>query len=753
MFRTSSALRALLILVGLVCPSWALASDPLPPLGVYEALRIYTEFADGTHRGMYDPATGKGGYPDENYDATTAMVVNWHRRPETPASLNARLHYRRVHPAVSPWGSADGESHVFWNRSPAEQVNRVLLTGLIPNSVYEFRVREGGQIFRFRTMPATLAERPLKIIMTGDHQQPTWTETAHTNARLAAIQKPDLFVVGGDYVNCEGQINSTNATRWATYLHTLYGVGSGYFHYSDTIDGQTFSNLIIPHVAVLGNHETGAQHHLRWPACVMTSGTPSYPKFIAANWMQLLFHWPYGSQGFYSEFRPDHPNLDPAHRREGYGKGGFGKLSFGDYLLLIALDNNQNWEGTPEVGLRDWQGKLITEQWPWFETQHADVRQDLWLKNLLEPTGGPAAGQRYTHILPIWHRGLFGTNRLNMTYKNRGLLEFWYPILYRNGVKVVKECHDHLYSRSVPIGITPVQPPNTYLQKRAYTPISWTLPASLTQNYLDEFFTVNVARDNQTHAIVGWEYKGHFACHDPQGLVAIGCGGWAASRSNPGGRKGGEMGLWFVDPAKGGETFGGNNSFHMTTVHLTAESVVVESFRPGELTKFENNTGPQPIHRLRWSIPDQAWAAEKPAGWEFYSSPGQPYLTAYQLWSAGIDWGAIPESQRGPLDDPDGDSRPNLLERALGSDPTLPDATEGLSYAVMPAMDGRLQFKISYRRAAAQMTYVLKHSLDLVTWSDAGVSEEQFDAVSGEHFRTWLAPSEAAAAFVRIEVR
>src|SRR5690625_7374559 len=76
---------------------------------------------------------------------------------------------------------------------------------------------------------------------------------------------------------------------------------------------------------------------------------PWYPKYTAANWMELLFHFPFKSEGFYSEYRPDHPNINEEYVQAGFGPGGFGKLSFSDYLLLIALDNGiQNWEG--EIG-------------------------------------------------------------------------------------------------------------------------------------------------------------------------------------------------------------------------------------------------------------------------------------------------------------------------------------------------------------------------------------------------------------------
>ena len=579
-------------------------SHDVEPLGENEILRTYTEFADGTHRGMYDPETGAGGYPDEDFDATTAMVINWHRMPETDSSLDARLRFRMIHPSESEWMTAEGESMEFWYRD--EKVNRVIITHLNPGSVYEFIVREDGERFRFRTMPSSLEERPLKIVMTSDHQSPGWNQFAHDNARMAALQKPDMFVVAGDFVNDEGRITPESANRWVTYLDHLYGIEGGYFIYEKEIDGKNYENLILPHVSVLGNHETGDEHHIRWPADLYTSNV-GYPEYVASNWMQLLFHWPFSSEGFYSEFNPDHPNINPEHAREGFGKGGFGKLSFSDYLLLIGLDNSQNWEGEPEKGLKDWEGNLITDRWPWYETHHSEVRQDRWLKNLLEPENGLTAGETYTHILPVWHRGLFGTVRKNMTYKNRSLLKYWLPILYRNGVKLIKEGHDHSFTRTIPMHISTEQPTNTTIESISYAPTSWSLSDNLGQEYLDGFFSINSLKDNDTGEIVGWEYDGNYISYNPMGMITIGHGGWAAGRREPGGRGGGNAGLWFVDPEKGGDAYGGEESFHLTTVHLTTDDFTVEAFHPDQLENFENGHEPEPIHRFKWDMLNEKW--------------------------------------------------------------------------------------------------------------------------------------------------
>jgi 3',5'-cyclic AMP phosphodiesterase CpdA len=586
---------------------WLIHCQPVQkPLGQNEALRTYTEFADGTHRGIYNPETDSGGFPDEDYDATTAMVINWHRMPEEVPELDSRLRYRQIHPSVSSWQTAGGESFEFWYRD--ERVNRVVLKGLEPGSVYEYKVREEGEVFRFRTMPGSLEERPLRIVMTADHQSPDWNRFAHDNAKLAALQKPDMFIVAGDFVNDEGNVTLENAERWARYLDHLYNIEDGYFFYEKEIGGQRFENLVIPHLSVLGNHETGQRNHIRWPACVNTGmEEPGYPQFVAANWMQLLFHWPYSSEGFYSEFLPDHPNMDPAQVREGYGKGGFGKLSFGDYLLLIGLDNSQNWEAAPDTGLRDWEGNLITERWPWFETHHSDVRQDQWLKNLLEPDEGLSAGERFKHILPVWHRGLFGTVRLNMSLKNREMFSNWLPLLYRNGVRLIKEGHDHLYTRTVPLNITTEQPENTVMEPVYYEPNTWELTSNLSSDYLDQFYSVNTLVDTDSGEIVGWEYDGYYSTYDPQGMIGIGHGGWAAGRRDPGGRGGGNAGLWFVDEARGGESFGGEESFHINVVELSKDGLTVSAWHPGQLETAQNGGSPQPFHQFRWDQSQEAW--------------------------------------------------------------------------------------------------------------------------------------------------
>lgn len=581
---------------------------PSMPLGQNEALRVYVEFADGTNRGMYDPETGTGGFPDEGYDATTAMVINWHKLTEPDSNLTARLEYRSEYPVESSWQTVSGKSFDFWHRE--EKINRVLLKGLTPNTVYSFKVAETGKIYRFRTMPSSLEERAVKMVVTSDHQSPEWNDHAHDNAKMAALMEPDMFVVIGDFVNDAGKPVKANADRWALYLDNLYKPDEGYFIYEAKIEDRIFENMIIPHVAILGNHETGDKNHIRWPSCVATGmSEPGYPQYTPANWMELLFHFPYTSEGFYSEYRPDHPNINPETSMEGFGHGGFGKLSFSDYLMLVALDNgSQNWEGAPDAGLRDWEGHLITDRWPWFENHHADVRQDLWLKNLLEPQDGREAQEKYDYIIPVWHRGLFGAARINMSLKNRGIFEYWLPVLYRNGMRFFVEAHDHLYGRSIPMGITQAQPENTYIEKEYYEPVSWKLTSNLTQEYLDQYYSVNCLKDKETGDIVGWEYKGNYITYDPQGMRSFGYGGWAAGRRQVGDRGAGNAGWWFSDPEKGGAHFSGEGSYHLNMVELTPEGLYTKAYEVSQLENFESGVEPQTIHNIFYDKKDETWS-------------------------------------------------------------------------------------------------------------------------------------------------
>src|SRR5690625_4078304 len=106
-------------------------------LGEQEASRLYVEFADGAKRGMVDADTRRGGLPDEDYDATTAMVINWHKSGENDSSMNGRIEFRKEFPDTSAWIQRAGETFEFWHRG--DWVTRVWLQKLVAHPVYACR--------------------------------------------------------------------------------------------------------------------------------------------------------------------------------------------------------------------------------------------------------------------------------------------------------------------------------------------------------------------------------------------------------------------------------------------------------------------------------------------------------------------------------------------------------------------------------------------------------------------------------------
>jgi hypothetical protein len=116
-----------------------------------------------------------------------------------------------------------------------------------------------------------------------------------------------------------------------------------------------------------------------------------------------------------------------------------------------------------------------------------------------------------------------------------------------------------------------------------------------------------------------------------------------------------------------------------------------------------------------------------------------PPFLAY-LATAGI-----PGNQRGPLDDPDGDGIPNLLEYALGLAPATATAA-GLPAAELINSD----LTFTYTRARADVTYEVQTTVDLTfPWSATGVTQGTPD-VNG--VTTATVPLATPARFLRLQV-
>lgn len=216
-------------------------------------------------------------------DPSTTMVVNWvNLYPES---------------SVQVWHRAAGEakwSSTWGLRSEVPpstfQVRRAELTGLNPDTVYEFSL--GGDaapapeekwrvIERFRTPPAKL-DRRVRFVTGGDMMHlREWLDAMNLQA---GAQDPDFALLGGDLAYADGKY----ATRWIDWLQSIH-------RHLRAPDGR-----LIPLVLVIGNHEVRGHYHGKIP-----EDAPYFYGFFALP-----------------------------------GNRSYNALDFGDYLSVIALDTD-----------------------------------------------------------------------------------------------------------------------------------------------------------------------------------------------------------------------------------------------------------------------------------------------------------------------------------------------------------------------------------------------------------------------------
>lgn len=165
-------------------------------------------------------------------------------------------------------------------------IHRAELTGLKPDTTYEFSLANYEGKWRFRTMPENL-ENPIRFIVGGDMYHDTVEDLSDTN-RQAAQTNPRFAIAGGDiaYSGSKLWFIKEDGKRWITWLKSWYR------------DMVTPDGLLIPVIAVIGNHEVNGRF----------GQTPNQAKF------------------FYTLFPIPH---ERAYRT----------LDFGDYMTLVLLDS------------------------------------------------------------------------------------------------------------------------------------------------------------------------------------------------------------------------------------------------------------------------------------------------------------------------------------------------------------------------------------------------------------------------------
>jgi len=278
-------------------------------------------------------------------DPTTTMTVCWQDAAPGPGAVEWRQ------AGADQWSKAAASAP-----RPLPGTDRIAahaeLTGLQPDTDYEFRCGEKDETGRFRTLPAKL-ERPLTFIEGGDPQDGPAMEQM---LRLAASLDPAFAVLGGDLTFDDGL--PEHAGRVERFFRAL---GRDLV----TPDGRH-----IPLVVCLGNHDVNRAE--QW--IINDQSLPNNGEERRAMAPYFLASWPF----------PRDPGYDV--------------LDVGDYLSFIILDTNhlnavdgeqQDWlrqtlatrQAVPHLfpvyhvpafpGVRDMQdelSKLIRESWtPLFE--------------------------------------------------------------------------------------------------------------------------------------------------------------------------------------------------------------------------------------------------------------------------------------------------------------------------------------------------------------------------------------------------
>lgn len=223
-------------------------------------------------------------------DPTTTMTIDWHYVTTLSDLNNHRpgAHYRSE--GEDLWTYAAGE-RLMPALLPDRIRYRTELTGLNPDTTYEFRLVGDDTVYRFRTMPASL-HKPIRFAAGGDtrHRQ-DWMEEMN---RVVMAYDPAFVVWGGDLAYANGE----RADLWVQWFDAIFNTFI------------TDEGFVIPVVAGVGNHE------------VLSGGYRNHSGFAETDqWRRRIAPYFYGLLAF-------------------PGQPGYGALDFGDYLSLIMLDTN-----------------------------------------------------------------------------------------------------------------------------------------------------------------------------------------------------------------------------------------------------------------------------------------------------------------------------------------------------------------------------------------------------------------------------
>jgi hypothetical protein len=228
-------------------------------------------------------------------DPTTTMTIDWYTQDAAaPVVVNYRAR------GASEWLQTRGDTRAF--PFTDRHIHRVELTGLQPDTEYEFRIEGFNRIRLLRTMPDDVVERAVKFVAGGDIRHDVrWQEQT---SRQAMKFEPDFVMWGGDLAYADGR--EDRAYRWFELLNAT-------MHTLVTPTGRS-----VPVLASNGNHEVRGgyyrsnDHELRrdFPAYTQADGSRAQ----IAPYYFALFAFP--------------------------GQPGYGVMDFGNYLSVILLDSD-----------------------------------------------------------------------------------------------------------------------------------------------------------------------------------------------------------------------------------------------------------------------------------------------------------------------------------------------------------------------------------------------------------------------------
>ncbi len=201
---------------------------------------------------------------------TTQMMISW----ITDTSDNNDTLFYKSEKKKSAWRQVTGTHTIFATNT--HHVHHVQLSGLKPNTKYQFKIKGNETFYYFKTLADT---PPIRLIVGGDTNQIN-LETFRTMCRRVALHAPHLVIFGGDlaYANRE-KTGSESLTLWLEWLNA----------YSQSMQ---WDGCLIPLAVTAGNHDVpgffGASHDTAQALYTLFPGN-GYHAIHIPKWLSIFF--------------------------------------------------------------------------------------------------------------------------------------------------------------------------------------------------------------------------------------------------------------------------------------------------------------------------------------------------------------------------------------------------------------------------------------------------------------------------------